>query len=340
MVLVGPRGMGKTVLLAEIASRAAERYGWPPLAVEAPLSGHLSPSLSRRAEGVKRLLSEQPEGAGLRLTEAVVRANVLGVGGEVHLSRTEAAQAGPSLTVEESLALLIDEANRRSTGVVLTVDEAHAGTREDLGELGAAIQHATGANWPIVVVIAGLPSLQANRLPSYFERADWHDVSSLTLRAALDALTGPAENAGRPFEDGAAQHLVDQTGGYPYAVQVYGHAAWRASHGQDLITKTVVDKAIPAATAELERSLFAQRWQQASPREREYLVALAEQSETGGPATGAAVAGRLGKTTYQLAQHRNRLITKGTLVAQGEHLSFVVPGLGNYILRQAHDRAG
>ena len=108
----------------------------------------------------------------------------------------------------------------------------------------------------------------------------------------------------------------------------------RASHGQRLITKAAVDKAIPAATAELERSLFAQRWQQASPREREYVVALAELLAAGA-ATGAAVAGRLGKTTYQLTQHRNRLITKGTLVAQGEHLSFVVPGLGQYILRQA-----
>ena len=30
MVLVGPRGMGKTALLAELASRAGEKYGWPP----------------------------------------------------------------------------------------------------------------------------------------------------------------------------------------------------------------------------------------------------------------------------------------------------------------------
>jgi hypothetical protein len=149
-------------------------------------------------------------------------------------------------------------------------------------------------------VIAGLPSLQANRLPSYFERADWHEVSSLTPRAALDALVGPAENAGRPFEAGAAQQLVNETGGYPYAVQVYGHAAWRGSHGQELITRAVVDKAVPAATAELERSKFAQRWQQASPRERDYLVALAEQSAAGGPPTGAAVAGRLGKPPTSL----------------------------------------
>ena len=94
-----------------------------------------------------------------------------------------------------------------------------------------------------------------------------------------------------------------------------------------------VDEAIPAATAQLERNLFAQRWEQASPREREYLVALAEQLAAGTLATGAAVADRLGRTTRQVAPYRERLINKGTLVAEGERLSFVVPGLAEYILR-------
>jgi hypothetical protein len=51
--------------------------------------------------------------------------------------------------------------------------------------------------------------------------------------------------------------------------------------------------------------------------------------------TGAAAAKCRGKTTYQLAQHRNRFITKGTVVAQGEHLSFVVPGMAEYVLRRS-----
>jgi hypothetical protein len=94
-------------------------------------------------------------------------------------------------------------------------------------------------------------------------------------------------------------------------VQVYGHAAWRGSHGQELITRAVVDKAVPAATAELERSKFAQRWQQASPRERDYLVALAEQSAAGGPPTGAAVAGRLGKPPTSLLSTATGSLPRG-----------------------------
>jgi hypothetical protein len=49
--------------------------------------------------------------------------------------------------------------------------------------------------------------------------------------------------------------------------------------------------------------------------------------------SGGAVARRLGVTPAQLSQHRARLIAKGTLVAEGETLSFAVPGMAAYVLR-------
>jgi hypothetical protein len=102
---------------------------------------------------------------------------------------------------------------------------------------------------------------------------------------------------------------------------------------------TAVESAISAGGAELERSLFAQRFEQASPREREYMLALASLMDEGRPATGASIASRLGKTTHQLASHRARLIAKGTIVADGEVLDFVVPGLAGYVLRRRHEVA-
>jgi len=46
------------------------------------------------------------------------------------------------------------------------------------------------------------------------------------------------------------------------------------------------------------------------------------------------MAERLGMTTKALAQYRERLITKGALVAKGERLRFVLSGLAEYILRR------
>jgi hypothetical protein len=49
--------------------------------------------------------------------------------------------------------------------------------------------------------------------------------------------------------------------------------------------------------------------------------------------TGGAVARRLGMTPAQLSQHRARLIERGTLMAEGDTLSFAVPGMAAYVLR-------
>ena len=84
---------------------------------------------------------------------------------------------------------------------------------------------------------------------------------------------------------------------------------------------------------QLERGLYAQRWAQASPREQQYLLALASQQAEGQAMTGGAVARRLGVTAAQLSQHRARLIEKGTLVVEGDTLSFAVPGMAAYVLR-------
>jgi hypothetical protein len=98
--------MGKTALLVEIASRAGEKYGWPQLAVEAPLSGHVVPTLVE-AEAVSRLLAEAPEGQRMRLSEAVLRAGVPGVGGELRISRDAPAQTDPTLRLRGALVALM-----------------------------------------------------------------------------------------------------------------------------------------------------------------------------------------------------------------------------------------
>jgi len=144
---------------------------------------------------------------------------------------------------------------------------------------------------------------------------------------------GPAATAGRPCERAAAELLARETGGYPYAIQLYGHHAWRASTERKRITLAAAQQAARTASVQLERGLYAQRWAQASPREQQYLLALAALQAEGQPMTGGAVARRLGMTPAQLSQHRARLIEKGTLVAESDTLSFTVPGMAAYVLR-------
>jgi hypothetical protein len=187
----------------------------------------------------------------------------------VHLAREQHPEGDPTLAIGTALRGLVDGLIEHDTGAVLTVDEAQLADRNEMSRFAAALQEGTGNDWPLVVVVAGLRSIRDHRrMPSYFERADWHELASLDREATLDALVGPATAAGRPFEPSAAEHLARETGGYPYAIQLYGHHAWRASAGQMRIMLDAAREAARTASPQLERGLYAQRWAQASARER------------------------------------------------------------------------
>jgi hypothetical protein len=90
---------------------------------------------------------------------------------------------------------------------------------------------------------------------TYLERAFWAEVGSLDIRARVEALAGPARDAGRPFDPAAAMYLAEQTGGCPYAIQVYGEYAWWASAGCPFIDRAAVDQAPIDGKADLEAGL-------------------------------------------------------------------------------------
>jgi hypothetical protein len=227
--------------------------------------------------------------------------------------------------------------------VVLAVDELQLADRRELADLAAALQAHVPDRWPLVFVAAGLPTLrEPTKSVTYLERAEWHELGLLSMEDSISALRGPAEEAGRPMSAPAAEELATAAGGYPFAVQVMGHHAWRASTGARTISLAHARKAIASAQADLATGLYASRWDAAAPREREYLRALAELTASGRPGsevtgsevTGADVARHLGEGTREVSYLRDRLLKKGTLFTRGRALQFVTPGMGEWVLRQ------
>jgi hypothetical protein len=134
------------------------------------------------------------------------------------------------------------------------------------------------------------------------------------------------------MDEDAAVTLARASGGYPYAIQLYGHHAWRASTGHDRIDLAAAESALPRAQGELERGLYAARWTAASPLQRRYLVSVAAVTAAGHPATARAVADGIGRTPKQLSSVRDDLIKQGTITVEGDELRFTIPGMSAYVL--------
>jgi hypothetical protein len=296
---------------------------------ETPFTPDLLGALERAQEMI-----EQPRAKRTLQAESLtLRAGVPGIGGELRFARPIEAQEDPTPTLRPALTGLATLATAHDSGFVLTLDEAHLATRRELAALAALLQEATGERWPIVVVIAGLPLMRApEHSVTYLERGAWHELGLLAQRDAVSALLLPAEAAGRPMDGDAAALLAEASGGYPYAIQLYGHHAWRASSERDRIDLAAAHTALPGAGRELERGLYAARWTAASPTQRRYMAALASLLDTGQRATARGLADELGRTSKQLSTVRDDLVKGGTLTVEGNELRFTIPGMSAYVL--------
>ena len=340
VVLTGGRGVGKTVLLGETAVIAAQEYSWLTVPVEVrpdlPFTPHVVDRLGAATELYRQAGTSR---RGMEITGATLRASLMGVGAEVELSRDTRTPRSDAPRLDRALAAAVEAALEHGAGLVLTVDELQLAARSELADLAATLQQHVPDDWPLVVVLAGLPSLrhaqrESRRAVTYLERAEWHVLGLLDPTATAEALREPARQAGRPMSDSAQKLLAETSGGYPYAIQVLGHHAWRASTGSSSIELRHARAAAAAAEADLAAGLYTSRWHGASPKEQQYLSALADLLAAGGSAGGADVARALGRTTQQVSYLRDRLIRKGTIFAEAGNLVFAVPGMADWVRSQ------
>ncbi len=331
IVLVGGRGVGKTVLLGEAAAIAAADRSWLTVPIEMRPRRPFTPVLVQRLVTARDLYRHVESGGRLEVTAAKVRATVLGVGAEVEVTRRQPRE-DPTLDLESALADACAAAAERQAGLVLTLDEAQSAERGELADFAATLQQHVPDRWPLVVLLAGLPSIRdANRGVTYLERGAWHALGLLDEDATLAGLREPARMAGRPMTATACERLAAASGGYPYAIQLLGHHAWLASHGCDEIHEGHVAAAVAAADRELRAGLFESRWYDASPKERLYLQSMAVLVGQGRAATSAAVAEVLGKRAGEVSYLRERLMRKGTIFPAPGALRFAVPGMAAWV---------
>ncbi len=249
LVVYGPRGNGKTALLAWVEGEAESDGG---------LDAHwlVGSEIPSPGDFVARL------GLGSWLRKiAPESVSVAGVG--FSLRRGE----DRPLLLAEAL-----EARAKAKPLLILLDEAHT-LKPEVGQWLLNAAQTAGRRAPFLLVLAGTPDLRARLSEmgaSFWNRAKKLPVGRLDEGAAGEAIRRPLAEDGIGVEEEALGRMVRESHGYPFFVQLWGHAAWDrvrgAGGGAGAVTMAVVEEAVGEFEAE-RNDYYIDRYRELEKRE-------------------------------------------------------------------------
>lgn len=343
MILVGLRGVGKTVLLDRLRMEA-DSAGVFTVRAETPekrsLPAVLAPQLRQlllrlsRVEKAKQLATR-----GLRALAGFAKSLKIKYEDiEVGFDYEPEAGLADNGDLEGDLTAVLEQLGRAAgnagTAAVLFLDELQYLEEDQFGALIAALHRCAQQQLPLTLVGAGLPQLLAlaGNAKSYAERLfDFPFIGALGPEDAREALTKPAEAQQIQFEDGAVEEILRLTHGYPYFLQEWGKHSWDVASASP-INRNDVLTATQTAIAALDESFFRMRFDRTAPKEKVYLRAMAELGP--GPHRSGDIAQMLHRAVSTVAPLRQNLIAKGMVwsPAHGD-TAFTVPLFDEFMRR-------
>ena len=343
LILVGLRGVGKTVLLNRIRNDADGR-GFATIFIEAPEKRSLPAILAGPLRASLLKLDRLAAGGdlakrGLRALGGFINAMKVKFG-DVEFGIDLGTEPGVADTgdlehdLADLLATVAAAARERKTALVLFIDELQYVEEEQLAALITALHRCAQQSLPVALVGAGLPQLvgQTGRAKSYAERLfEFPEVGPLAPDDARHALRTPAARHAVAYTDDALDEILAQTQAYPYFLQEWGKHCWQCAQASP-ITRADVERATEVAIAELDASFFRVRFDRLTPSEKRYLRAMAELGA--GPHRSGDIANQLGARVQSVAPVRAGLIGKGMVFSPSHgDTAFTVPLFDRFMRR-------
>ena len=342
-LLIGLRGVGKTVLLNRIRA-IAENKGYKANLIEVHENKSLPELLAPYLRQVLLSLDSTEKmnaqiRRGLKILKSFVSAvkisiNTIDIGLSIPAEKGVADSGDLELDLPELFLAVAQAAASKNTAIAIIIDELQYLDEIELSALIMAVHRVNQQQLPLVLIGAGLPQLVglSGKSKSYAERLfDFPEVGPLNEEDAKNALRDPVKEEGVVFEERALDRIVNLTQGYPYFIQEWGHYAWESAAASP-ITNEAVDEATRKALKNLDQSFFRVRFDRLTPRETPYLRAMAELGAT--TQSSGDIAAILGVEVRSVAPIRSSLIKKGMIYSpQHGDTAFTVPLFDQFMKR-------
>lgn len=342
-MLVGLRGVGKTVLLDRVREDA-EGAGIHTIRVEAPegrsLPALIAPQLRQALLRLSQIdAAKEYAVRGLRALAGFASKLKVTYGDiEVGLDYDPEPGLADNGDLEHDLQALIEQvglaAQSANTVLAIFIDELQYVEEQQLAALITAMHRTEQRRLPVVLIGAGLPQLRGlmGNAKSYAERLfDFPTIGPLPSDAARLAITKPLELEGVSITDEALDKILQITQCYAYFLQQWGSHTWMAANASPIGIKDVEVASITAIAA-LDESFFRVRFDRLTPKEKKYLRAMAELGA--GPHRSGDIAACYKAEVTSLAPTRSSLIGKG-MVWSPNHgdTAFTVPMFDEFMKR-------
>ena len=343
LLMVGLRGVGKTVLLDRIREDA-EAVGVCALRMEAPenrsLPSILAPQLRMallklsNKESARELAQRALRGLAGFVGALKVRYQDIEVGLDFDPEPGLADNGDLETDLQGLLEVVGEAAKADGTCVAIFVDELQYVKENELAALIVALHRTSQRRLPVVMVGAGLPQVRGRMgmAKSYAERLfEFPEIGTLSPDDARLAIAKPARDEGVEIDPPALDAIVDQSQRYPYFLQEWGKHVWDVAE-RSPIEVSDVETASQQAIAALDASFFLVRFDRLTPSERRYVRAMAQLGA--GPHRSGDIANELARPVSSLAPTRSQLINKGMIWSPNHgDTAFTVPMFDEFMRR-------
>ena len=229
IILYGPRGYGKTVLLQWAEKRCTAGLGYTVLRITPSDSRTLKDQVMDEMGTTQAQVTTERSGSlGVNLLKAIVKRSVV-----------------QSSRAEPLVSYLIEKANENP--LVLLVDEAHTMSKEWGHELLNASQGVC-EKAPFLLVLAGTPGLRdclGTMDASFWIRSKKIPLGRLDASAAADAIQTPLRKERISHDRDVLEQVVAASQQYPFFIQLWGKALWNAAKrvGREHIDQSLLPEA-------------------------------------------------------------------------------------------------